>query len=297
MNLTNIEVNMKKNRLIGIYEKAINNKFSLEEKILIAKASGYDFMEFSVDESEQRLQRLSWSDAKIQQVQMLLVKHQFNFNSMTLSGHRKYPFGSKDPKIRRKALWIMEKAIILAKKLGIRTVQLAGYDVYYENSDEETKKYFYQGMQKALQIAAKHSVMLAFEIMDTRFMGTISRALTWVNKLDSIYIGIYPDLGNVYQWAHKEDLENELVIAKNKLVAFHFKDTVPGKFRDTPFGSGTVDFEYMLKILKKHKLNQPIMIEMWSLNDPNETKEEAIKYILDAKEFYEKCWSNVDGDN
>ncbi|NEU03128.1 TIM barrel protein, partial [Escherichia coli] len=81
------------------------------------------------------------SDEEIAAVQELLVKHKFNFNSMTLSGHRKYPFGSKNPEIRAKAMEIMEKAIILAKKLGIRTVQLAGYDVYYEKGDEETRSF------------------------------------------------------------------------------------------------------------------------------------------------------------
>ncbi|WP_036451933.1 L-ribulose-5-phosphate 3-epimerase [Mycoplasma buteonis] len=289
--------NTENNRLLGIYEKAINNKFSLEEKILIAKAAGYDFMEFSVDETDMRLARLDWSENEIRHAQELLVKHQFNFNSMTLSGHRKFPFGSHDSKIRERAMEIMEKAIILAKKLGIRTVQLAGYDVYYEESDAETKKYFLEGIKKATQLASKHSVMLAFEIMDTRFMGTNSRALTYVNKVNSPYLGIYPDLGNIYQWANKKDLYNEFELAKNKLIAFHFKDTVPGKFRDIPFGTGTVDFPFMLQILKDLKLNQPIMIEMWSLNKEDETKEEAIKYIADAKKFYHDSWAKVGGDN
>ncbi len=47
-------------------------------------------MEFSVDDSDERLNRINWSDEQIKEVQELLVKHRFNFNSMTLSGHRKY---------------------------------------------------------------------------------------------------------------------------------------------------------------------------------------------------------------
>lgn len=294
MNLKNIE---NKNRLVGIYEKAINNKFTLEEKIIIAKKAGYDFMEFSVDETDERLARLDWSDEKIAEAQCLLIKHKFNFNSMTLSGHRKYPFGSKNLKIRQKAMDIMKKAIILAKKLGIRTVQLAGYDVYYEQGDEQTRQYFIEGIKEATRLASKYSVCLAFEIMDTRFMGTNTRALTYINMIDSPYLQIYPDLGNIYQWANKTDLFNEFEIAKNHLVAFHFKDTVPNKFRDTPFGTGTVDFPFMLNILKKLRLNQPIMIEMWSLNKENETKEQAITYIKEAFDFYNQQWEKIGGDN
>ncbi|VEU69462.1 L-ribulose-5-phosphate 3-epimerase ulaE [Mycoplasmopsis californica] len=199
MNLQNTE-----NRLVGIYEKGINNKWSLEDKIKIAKAAGFDFMEFSVDETDERLARLDWSDAQIKEVQKLLIKHEFNFNSMTLSGHRKYPFGSKDAKIRQKAYEIMEKAIILAKKLGIRTVQLAGYDVYYEPSDQETIDNFIVGIKWATRLAQKHSVMLAFEIMDTPFMGLNSRAMKFVKIVDSPFLQIYPDLGNIFQWAKKK---------------------------------------------------------------------------------------------
>ncbi len=37
-----------------------------------------------------------------------------------------------DDAIRTESLIIMEKAISLAYKLGIRCIQMAGYDVYYE---------------------------------------------------------------------------------------------------------------------------------------------------------------------
>ena len=52
---------------------------------------------------------------------------------MCLSGHRKYPLGSHDKEIQKKSLEIMKKAIDFAADLGIRIIQLAGYDVYYED--------------------------------------------------------------------------------------------------------------------------------------------------------------------
>ena len=284
-----------KNRFLGIYEKAMNNKFTIAEKIDIAKAAGYDFIEFSVDETEMRLARLKWSDKKINEVRKTLIEKDFYFNSMTLSAHRKYPFGSKDPKIRRKALWIMEKACILAKKLGIRIIQLATYDVYYEKADEETRKMFIEGMKKCAYLAQKYSVTLAFETMDTSFGGTVSKCLNFLHQIDSPNFYVYPDLGNLNQFA-TNDIENELELGKNKIVAFHFKDTTPNQFRDLDFGSGTVDFVRSLKCLKKLKINAPIMIEMWSKNEPNETIEQNIKYIAKAKEFYDKQWKLAGND-
>ena len=42
----------------------------------------------------------------------------------------------------------MEKALKLADELGIRIIQLAGYDVYYEEGDEETREYFRNNLKK-----------------------------------------------------------------------------------------------------------------------------------------------------
>ena len=50
---------------IGIYEKALPGDFTWEEKMKAAKAAGFDYMELSVDESEERLSRLDWSEEEI----------------------------------------------------------------------------------------------------------------------------------------------------------------------------------------------------------------------------------------
>ncbi|VEU74203.1 L-ribulose-5-phosphate 3-epimerase [Mycoplasmopsis citelli] len=283
-----------KKRYLGIYEKAINKKFDWATKIDIAKAGGYDFIEFSVDESPERLERLTWSNAQINELKKLLIEKNFYFNSMCLSAHRRYPFGSRDPKKRAMALDIMEKAIILAKKLGIRIIQIAAYDVYYEVPNQVTRNYFLQGMKKAAALAQKHSVTLAFETMDVDFAGTISKCLAFLKEIDSPMFYIYPDLGNLNQFT--EDVANEILLGKDKIVAFHFKDTLPRKFKEVPWGKGTVDFPKSLKEIKRNKLDVPILIEMWSKNDPEETAEQNIELLREAKAFYLKQWKRAKGE-
>lgn len=84
-------------------------------------------------------------------------------------------FGSRDDAVRQRAREIMSKAIRLARDLGIRTIQLAGYDVYYEDHDEGTRQRFAEGLAWAVEQAAASQVMLAVEIMDTAFMNSISK--------------------------------------------------------------------------------------------------------------------------
>ncbi|MGZ9414335.1 L-ribulose-5-phosphate 3-epimerase [Mycoplasma sp. AC157] len=291
MSLKNTET---KKRFVGIYEKAINNKFDWSDKIDIAKAAGFDFIEFSVDESDFRLERLEWDNQKINDLRKLLIEKDFYFNSMCLSAHRRFPFGSQNKETREKAFEIMEKAIILAKKLGIRIIQIAAYDVYYETSNSKTKKMFIEGMKKCAKLAQKYSITLAFETMDTPFAGTISKCLSFLKEINEPNFYIYPDLGNLNQFT--KDIENEIFLGREKIVAFHFKDTLPTKFKEVGWGKGTVNFAKSLIEIKRNDLNVPILIEMWSKNFPDESKEKNIYKIKGALEFYKKQWKRAKGE-
>ncbi|WP_312721663.1 TIM barrel protein, partial [Escherichia sp. AM3] len=87
--------------------------------------------------------------------------------TMCFSAHRRLPNGSRDEIVRERARQNKTKAIRLARDLGIRTIQLAGYDVYYEEHDEGTQQRFAEGLAWAVEQAAAAQVMLAVEIMDT----------------------------------------------------------------------------------------------------------------------------------
>ena len=168
---------------------------------------------------------------------------------MCLSGHRKYPMGSLNPEIQKKSMEIMEKAIKLADNLGVRTIQLAGYDVYYEDSTEETKKMFLKNLIKATQIASEYGMILGFETMENDFMNTVEKAMKYVTLTGSAYLNVYPDLGNITNAAktYKDDVLDDLELSKCHIVSMHLKETVPGKFREIPFGTGHVNFEEGIK--------------------------------------------------
>lgn len=46
---------------LGIYEKALSKDLSWPERLVLAKSCGLDFVEMSVDETDERLSRLEWS--------------------------------------------------------------------------------------------------------------------------------------------------------------------------------------------------------------------------------------------
>lgn len=256
---------------VGLYEKALPNELSWEDKLKQTKELGFDFLEISVDESDERRSRLDWNDEEVYALRRLCEKHGVPLQSMCLSAHRKFPFGSADPAIREQAVIHMEKAISLAYKLGIRTIQLAGYDVYYEPADKVTHQRFIDGMKLSAQLAERSGVMLAVEIMDTDYLNSLSKFEVLSREVNSPYFTAYPDVGNISGWNY--DIVTELKLSKPHITQIHLKDTYKvtdeykGQFRDLVIGDGEVDFNAIFETLKETECVVPLVIEMWAQDE------------------------------
>jgi L-ribulose-5-phosphate 3-epimerase len=253
---------------VGIYEKALPKDLPWAERFKLAREAGYDFLEISIDETPERMARLDWSMAERLSFFTTSREEGLSVPSMCLSGHRKIPFGSADPAVRAQAAEFMQKAIRFASDTGIRVIQLAGYDVYYEPTTHASRQRYLEGMQRALEVAAQYQVTLALEIMDTTFLNSISKYLVLKEQLASPWFQVYPDLGNLTAWGN--DVVRELTLGIHHIVGVHVKESkpvgpnFPGAFRDIPFGEGTVDFVRCFKTLHDLGYAGPFLVEMWT---------------------------------
>lgn len=265
---------MNKKYTLGLYEKAMPNSLTWKEKMIAAKETGYDFIEISIDETDEKLQRLDMNKEERAEIVRLSQELDMPIRSMCLSGHRKYPLGSHNPSIRERSLEIMEKACILASDLGVRIIQLAGYDVYYEESDKDTLAYFKENLKKCTFIAGKYGILMGFETMETAFMDTVVKSMYYVNQIDSPYLHVYPDLGNLTNASvlYGEDLYKDIEKGKGRIVALHIKETVPGEYRNRHYGDGHVDFKKGIALAWKLGIRR-FVTEFWYQGDP-EWKEE-----------------------
>ena len=251
---------------IGLYEKAIPKNMSWSEKLLCAKDCNYDFLEISIDETEDKLSRLNWTKEQRREMLDLMRNLDLPIRSMCLSAHRKYPFGASEKAVRDRGMEIMEKAISFADDLGIRIIQLAGYDVYYEEGNEKSRERFIENLEKATKMAATRGILMGFETMETEFMNTTEKAMQYVNLIGSPYLGVYPDSGNLtnasllYNKSVAEDLET----GRGHIVAMHLKETLPGVFREVPFLTGHVDFEGVIRKARDLGVRR-FVTEMWDV--------------------------------
>ena len=265
--------------LFGLYEKALDPSDTWERRLSKAAKLGFDYMEICIDEQDARLARLEWSRAQIEDLRAAAVREGVPLLTLCLSGHRRFPFGSADPKTRQRAYDIMDKAIDFASAMGSRVIQMAGYDVYYEPSTAESRRLFMQGLKWAAGRAARKQVMLGMEIMDTDFYTSITKHLEFEWEVNSPWFHVYPDIGNLSAWGN--DVEREFAKGIGSIVSVHVKEThavtqdCPGQFRDVPFGTGCVDFAKCFGKLEALGYTGPYLMEMWHSEGTDDVEEAA----------------------
>ena len=277
---------------LGLYEKAMPGTMTIGEKLECAKECGYDYVELSVDETDEKLARLDWTKEE----RLALVKEMYRvglpLRSMCLSGHRKYPFGAKNPEVRKRGMEIMEKAIDLADDLGIRTIQLAGYDAYYEKDQwEGSRQAFLENLTKATEMAAAKGISMGFETMETPFMNTVWKSMFYVNHIDNPWLGVYPDCGNLTNAAVADgsSVTDDLYSGRGHVIAMHLKATKPGLFRDMVFDDPTSHVDFEADIARAWSLGvRRYVTEMWYLGsekwkDDIHTANRTMRAILDRQ--------------
>jgi predicted hexulose-6-phosphate isomerase len=265
--------------LLGLYEKALPADLNWDERLSIAKAAGYNFVEISIDETEERLERVKWPDSRKEELAGIIRTNNMPILTMCLSGNRKYPIGSENSEIRQKGISLIKDSVNFSLAIGIRIVQLAGYDEYYNETNEKTKALFVTALQEVVEYAAAKGVSLAIETVDTPLMDSIEKTMTYVKRINSPYLQVYPDVGNIA--AMGKDVEKDFFIGTGHIMAIHLKDTMPGITRNIPYGEGMVDFVSFFKLIRKMDYKGLLVAEMWATED----RESSIEYIKTAREF------------
>jgi len=246
---------------VGLYEKALPASLSWEERLAAAGQAGYDFVDISIDESDERLARLDWPASERAALRHSIANTGVKIMTMVLSSHRKYPLGSHSPELRRQGQEILRKAIDFAGDIGLRVVQVMGYDVFYEPSDEETGANFIDSLQLSVNWAGQAGVMLGLENLDTPFVENLSKALAIIHKIDSPWLQLYPDMGNLAAaGCYPPD---EIALAKREILGIHVKDALPRIIRGVPFGEGIVPFHETFQALAQTGFWGLLGVEIW----------------------------------
>ncbi len=241
--------------LLGMYEKAMPMELSWEEKLNACRKAGFDWVEISIDETDEKIARLT-DRRTIDEIKDAIRKTGVPILTMCFSAQRKYSLGSLGKEKHDRAMEIMAQAVDFAAEIGIRIIQLAGYDCYYEEANEDTRNEFIRNLKIACTIAARKGVLMGFEtMMDRDFINTVAKGMEFVKICNSPYLGMYPDIGNlnasVHDFGYDHDVNDDIRTGAGHIIACHLKETVSKKDRSNPWGTGLTQYDKNLPVMKE----------------------------------------------
>lgn len=251
---------------LGLYEKALAPELNWSERLLASRKAGYDFVEISIDDSDERIDRLAWNVSQRRALRQAVRETNVALQSMSLSAHRRFPMGSADPCTRKRGIEILRQAIDFAVDIGIRLILICGAEAYHETYDDGTEGRWLDGMEEGFQYASGAGVMLALENWDVGIT-TIRKAMKIVGHFDSPWFQLYVDIGNLAYAGF--DVVDEVMLGKGHIAAVHVKDTLQGQLRYVPPGEGEVPFTGAFAALAQIGFQGPMVLELWTGSHPD----------------------------
>lgn len=271
-----IERHGSRNRC-GVYEKALPGT-TVAAIATAAAGAGYDFVELAIDETEERQARLAWSPAERAEARAAGEAAGAPISTLTLSAHRRYPWGSSNEATRAKADELARECIDLAADLGADCVQIAGYFAYYEEASEQGRERFLEGVSRAVAHAADRGVTLALENVDGVDVTSIEDAVSIVREVPGLRL--YVDVGNLA--GNGKDVVAQLAKALPYTYAVQLKDARAGEFRRVPFGQGGVPFAALFAFLYEVGFTGNLSVEMWNDEGDPALAASALRWLTEV---------------
>jgi L-ribulose-5-phosphate 3-epimerase UlaE len=138
-----------------------------------------------------------------------------------------------------------------------------------------------EGLELGTRMASQAGMMLGLENLDTPFVENASQGLAVIDAIDSPWLRLYLDMGNLAAAGYSPP--DELRLTKGKLLGIHVKDAAPKVIRGIPFGEGIVPFRETFATLAEIGFWGMLAVEMWGYMhpevDPIESAAAARRYV------------------
>jgi len=249
----------------GLYEKSICTTWPWEDKLLLIKDAGYDYLEIAIDATPPKMDRLYNKEEKLA-IRRASEKTDMPYYTFAFTANRFFPLGSEDDEIREKGVQILKDAIDFASYIGAKTVQIAGYDEYEKPRNLVTEGNFRNSLERCVDHASVRGVIISLETMDSDFLDTTKKAMRYVREFDSAFLQVGVDPGNITAMGNNPI--TDFPIGGKHIVEVEFKDVLPGEVRGVFYGEGIVDFDACFKALSEIGYQSFMAAEMWANDDP-----------------------------
>lgn len=229
---------------LGIYEKAFPEDLNLAEILSISKTTGYDFFELSIDRTDKRIERI-FNEEKIREIKEAIERTKHPIETIGLSALGKYTLGNINDEVRNKGIEIFKHAVLFAKKIGCRIIQIPACDMQkFDNNTEETHEIYIKTLKQMIEYASKEGVLIGLENMENNYADTVEKCMRIINSINSPYLQLFPDSGNISNASiiYGTKVCDDMNYGKGKYIAFHLKEVRKNKYGGLFYGDGIVEF-------------------------------------------------------
>ena len=250
----------------GINIWSFKSGMTIAECMTMAKDAGYDGIELSLNEEGEL--SLNSTEKDILKIKEMAENEGIEIASLATGLYWSYPATSSDPAIRQKSKDIVRKQLEFAALLGTDGIlvvpgavaglapgsEVVQYDVAYERALE--------AFTELKEDAESYKVSIGLENVWNKFLLSPLEMRDFVDKINSPYVGVYFDVGNVIYSGYPE---HWIRILGKRIKKVHFKDfrravgTLDG-FVDLL--AGDVNFPEVVKALEEVGYNDYVTAEM-----------------------------------
>ena len=212
----------------SIGDNMIPNGWSFEHGLDLIKKSGYDGVELWLGD-------VPWFQMKTTDAEVLELGRKVKNAGLVVSNvstglHWKYAISARDPKVRQEGIHIVERQIETAVLLGTDAILMVPGLVTEEVPYNEVYLRCLDALKELAPTAAKANVKIGCENCNSehRFLITPREFWVFLNEVNSPYVGIHLDVGNIHDTGFAEQW---IEIHGPRITRIHVKDVMKKRGR------------------------------------------------------------------
>ncbi|PYT64876.1 MAG: hypothetical protein DMG42_33605 [Acidobacteria bacterium] len=238
--------------------------WSFEQGLELVKKAGYDGIELWLGEVPWF--QMNTTDTQVTELRRKVENAGLVVSNVSTGLHWKTPLSARDPKVRAEAIRIVERELETAQLLGCDAILVVTGLVTQEVPYNEVYQRCLDAMQQLTPVAAKARVKIGCENCNSeqRFLLTPREFWTFLNEVDSPFVGIHLDVGNIHDTGFAEQW---IEMHGPRITRIHLKDVMKkrGRCCDTVYTSlfiGDNDWPAIRAALTKVRYDGWLIAEM-----------------------------------
>ncbi len=220
----------------SIGDNMIPKGWSFEQGLELVKKAGYDGIELWLGDVPWF--QMNTTDAAVSELRRKVENAGLVVSNVSTGLHWETPLSARDPKVRAQAIRIVERQLQTAQLVGCDAILVVAGLVTEEVPYNEVYQRCLDAMKQLAPAAAKAKVRIGCENCNSeqRFLLTPREFWTFLNDVDSPFVGIHLDVGNIHDTGFAEQW---IEMHGPRITRIHLKDVMKkrGRCCDTVYTS------------------------------------------------------------